>query len=139
MGTTHQHKIATDRFEYTPKKVFISMLVIFAGIVLCSGITFISIDFICVGNANAWLPQYPNAEVISETHTFLRPWGMGVTRMVLHSDDDRAIVADWYLKERAKNGVTDPVNLLATMSYSVRRNSDGSGTTISLSSDCAWT
>src|SRR5690349_13692239 len=54
-------------------------------------------DIACNSTIEKWSPMYPNAEVVEVEYNFLRPRGMGVTNMVMHSPDDAQTVRDWYL------------------------------------------
>lgn len=119
-----------------PLTMLLTMLAICVGTLVCSGGLMVVLDFQCVQNTNAWLPVYPNSTVLSESYTFLRPFGMGITRVRLSSPDAPNTVRQWYIDFRSQNEV-NPVNLLASMNYSVQQGENG-GSVINLSSECAW-
>jgi hypothetical protein len=129
------HRIASDHFEYTPRRVLLSLLIILAGTVICFVTTAAVIDSVCVGNAEEWLPRYPNSEVVQVYHNFIRPFGIGETVMTLESPDPQTEVLRWY---RARRGIGMPQNLLASLNFTVRENTETGGSTIQLSSECAW-
>jgi hypothetical protein len=112
------------------------MLFFCAGTLLCTGVTMVVVNSVCHRNAAAWIPIYPDSEVISQSYTFAEPFGVGITQMRLYTPDSPVEVRQWYIDERSKNE-PNPTNLLATMSYRVLRGSDG-GSEISLNSECAW-
>lgn len=131
------HSIASDSFRYTPRVLLLTMFFFCGGIFACSaGLTAV-LDVVCTRNASEWLPIYPNSIVIVENHTFVRPFGVGITTMQLYTPDRDTVVRDWYIQERGKNEA-NPMNLLATMNYSVRRDPENGGSIIRLQSECAW-
>lgn len=114
----------------------LSILLIFVGIFVCISIIFVIADTSCRSQTAAWMPMYPDAEVVEERKTFLNTFGIGVTQVTLSTPDDPNTVRKWYLDTRARNEA-NPTNLLATMRYLVREGENG-GSTIILSSECAW-
>lgn len=128
-------RVKDDRFHYTPRTVVLSLFGILFGVFLCFGGTLVVIDNVCAQNAAEYLLYYPNAEVASEDYTFVRAWGMGETTVVLETDDSTIRVLDWYRDNRP---TIQPVNLLATMDQTVRRDDATGGTRIVLTSECAW-
>ena len=114
----------------------LTIVLILSGIFLCTGVLFFTTDATCLRNTSQWIPIYPNAEVVEERKTFLTTFGMGVTQVTLSTPDDPNTVRKWYLETRAQNEA-NPTNLLATMRYLVREGENG-GSTIILSSECAW-
>ena len=113
-----------------------TIFIIIGGIFLCSAVLFFTTDSTCLRNTSAWLPRYPNAEVVEERKTFLTTFGMGVTQVTLSTTDDPNTVRKWYQDTLSKNEA-NPTNLLATMRHTVRNGENG-GSTIILSSECAW-
>ena len=115
----------------------IALVLITLGIFVCISVTVFGLDVACYRDTTTWLPVYPNAEVVSSSYNMFRPWAMGRTEMVLHSKDDFVTVNGWYVDQmRAINDVNADRGI-ATTDYSIRRDSEGSGTTIYLSSTCA--
>ncbi len=128
--------IERDRPTYSLRSCMLSILLIFVGIFLCVSVVFVVADTSCRNNTAMWIPMYPDAEVVEERKTFLNTFGMGVTQVTLSTPDDPNTVRKWYLDTRAQNEA-NPTNLLATMRYLVREGENG-GSTIILSSECAW-
>ncbi len=128
--------IEREQFRYTPRIFLLTLILILGGIFLCTGVLFFTTDATCLRNTSQWIPMYPNAEVVEEQKTFLTTFGMGVTQVTLSTPDDPNTVRQWYLDTRRQNEA-NPTNLLATMRYLVREGENG-GSTIILSSECAW-
>jgi hypothetical protein len=115
------------------------MLLFCGGSLLCGSVMGVVIDRVCMDNANAWIPQYPGSTVISESHTFLNVFGMGITRMQLKSDDPANKVKRWYLDLHGKVSLENrPFTQLAAMGYGVSEDKQNGGSLISLTSDCSW-
>lgn len=129
--------IVSETFRYTPRVVLLTMLFFCAGIFACSAALTMVLDVVCTRNASDWLPRYPDSTIVVENYTFMRPFGVGITRMQLYTPDNETVVRDWYIDTRGKNEA-NPVNLLATMNYSVRRDPESGGSMIRLQSECAW-
>lgn len=113
---------------------FIGFIVIFLGVGACLGTMVITIDSVCVRDANEWIPYYPDAELVSEYYTGVRAWGMGVTDVILHTPDDPKTVRQWYNDMRQGIGPAAP---LADMNFSIRYDEDDTGSNIYLTSECA--
>lgn len=110
-----------------------SILAVFAiivGIAVCTLTTVFTVDAICYGNAQEWIPYYPTAEIVSEETSGARMWGIGVTRATLHTNDEASEVRRFYDQLGIK-----PNNLLATVRWATRPADDG-GVNIFLYSEC---
>lgn len=129
-------KIASDRFQYTPRIVILTLFLFCGGTLLCTGIFYLGLDFVCVNDAQTWIPPYPDAEVVSEDYNFLRPFGVGITQIQLYTTDARQDIVSWYGQARSGLGIN--ATSLATMNYTISEADDGEGHIISLSSECAW-
>lgn len=93
-------------------------------------------DFACNSTIEKWSPMYPNAEVIHVEYNFLRPRGMGVTYMVLHSPDDAQTVRDWYVANLQRLTKEDAGRGSGTNNWDVDEDPSGQGSLIYLSSRC---
>lgn len=133
--TTPPAPTTTARLRRGCIRTFLPIFMIIGGIIACSiGMTVLA-DVVCYSNASTWIPYYPNAEVVSESYTLFRPFGMGRTRVVLRSDDSSTVVGKWYYDYRREQGLM-PSNMLASVNYHVQPQPEG-GVRISLSSSCA--
>jgi hypothetical protein len=123
-------------FRYTPRSCMLTIVIIIVGTFVCAGALIFITDTVCQRNAAQWLPRYPDAQIVAESRTFLRTFGVGVTQVTLTTPDDPTTVRSWYNDERSRNEA-NPVNLLATMNLRVSEGENG-GSIILLSSECAW-
>jgi hypothetical protein len=95
----------------TWNRLFLGIAVVFAVMLLCVGGFVLTIDSQCVAELNERIPQYPNAVFISETHSFLRMYGMGSTVTIWQSADDPNTIDSWYGRKlgaavkRANSGI----------------------------------
>ena len=92
----------------------------------------------CRSHADIWLEDYPNSELVSETYTFLRPFGIGETLRVLYSPDSPNVVRNWYMerdRERDDEGLVRNDGQARVNRYI--RAGDNEGTDIGLESECA--
>lgn len=114
----------------------LTLTLITVGIILCIVAVLGIVDQGCVDAANDWIPYYPNATIIKEEYTYLRPFGIGNTSVELRSPDSRSTVFRWYIdhisevsKEQSRS------QLIAELDWQVTENADGTST-IMLSSFC---
>ncbi|NDJ62657.1 MAG: hypothetical protein GYB67_16155 [Chloroflexi bacterium] len=119
----------------------IGCVVVIGGIAACLGIASFSLDAICRAGLSQRLPNYPDAEVVSQLGSF----GMGTTVIVLASDDEPDVVRAWYGNitgeyARESIGSTDPVvqasRSLTRADWDVTASEDGSGSQIILFGTC---
>ncbi|MBC8171695.1 MAG: hypothetical protein H7X77_08480 [Anaerolineae bacterium] len=129
--------IVSEIFRYTPRVFLFTMLFFCAGIFACTAALTFVVDISCTQNANLWLPIYPESTVVFENHTFVRPFGVGITSMQLYTPNNETVVRNWYIDMRSRNEA-NPVNLLASMNYSVLSEPETGGSIIWLQSECAW-
>lgn len=93
-------------------------------------------DQLCRSDINKRLPNYPNAELISQEKDLLRYRAAGTSRMVFHSDDDPETVALWYRQlnlEQLDQGI---LRGFAEIRRTHEPDPDG-GTTIYYQTSCA--
>ncbi|NJL57793.1 hypothetical protein HC928_23680 [bacterium] len=113
-------------------------LLMLLGLLGIGGGFYAAIDISCVSAAAEWLPDYPGAELVEQTHSFIRPWGVGETTRILYTPDAPFDVNTWYRDgdlERTREGKS-PTSGPARMRWFVREADDG-GSTILLFSNCS--
>lgn len=93
-------------------------------------------DFACNSTIEKWSPMYPNAEVIEVEYNFLRPRGMGITNMVMHSPDDAQTVRQWYVDNLLRLTKENEGRGSGSNSWDVDEDPNGQGSLIYLSSRC---
>jgi hypothetical protein len=126
--------------ERRQRGCWFSMLIIVGLILLCGGVTTLVVDWTCYSNIAPRLPSYPNAKVVSEEHNLLRPFGMGMTQIILFTPDDIDTVRSWYgraIGEAAKNFIQNRTGSMGEASWDLDTPPDGKGTQITLYSRCA--
>jgi hypothetical protein len=128
------------------RQTIFSILVILLAIMLCSIVSFLTIDELCHSEIERTLPLYPHAELVSQQNEFLRPRAMGRTYLVLATTDLAADVSQWYRDNRLKltshdqneSGRNLSPNGLAAVSYRVAQDNVTGQTLIYLVSECAY-
>ncbi len=55
-------------------------------------------DRTCRASLTLRLPEYPGSKVVWERHNLFTPFGMGETVMQLYSEDEPAVVREWYAR-----------------------------------------
>jgi hypothetical protein len=113
----------------------ISALVVFSAMVLCGGSFLTFYDVRCVQDAGEWIPVYPDSTIVTQQYNFVRPFGVGVTLLRLHSDDDKDTVQSFYVETQRALRKADIDPRQARMSYFVEGDAAG-GSTIDLLSQC---
>lgn len=126
-----------DIRRHSPRSVLTGVVMILIGVVVLSVLTVTFIDNQCYNDSTTWLPVYPDATVQSLEFDYFRAWGIGQTVMVLVSPDDRITVNTWYANQMEEIGKQYTGRGLADTDYQIRRNPDGAGSSIILSSACA--
>ncbi len=114
-------------------KVFFFMLL---GIFACMALFLFAIDEVCRTNIATRQPLYPDAEVVSSTHSLLRPRAMGITRMTLSTPDEEESVRQWFRDLTLDLLRRGEFRGIASVEYRVRSASEGAGTLIDLYSEC---
>jgi hypothetical protein len=107
---------------------------------LCFSTVILALDGTCASSLTQRLPIYPGADVVSSQHSFLRPFGVGVTVIILYSPDPPDTVRSWYartigayLREQAARGGGIGI---ASTDWTVGRAEDGVGSQIILYGSC---
>jgi hypothetical protein len=121
------------------RRAVLGTILVFAGVCGCLGLTGLAADRICVTNLNARLPVYPGAAVVREQHNFLTSFGMGETVLQLASEDDPAVVREWYARhtgEIMRERVNDRLFQLTRGEWVVDQAQDGTGSQIILHGVC---
>lgn len=113
-----------------------STLIIVLATVFCVSSTVAYVDYDCVKNGKAWLPIYPDAEIISEQDGYFRRYGFGTTTLVLHTPDDNNTVRKWYIAHQRKTRIERGTTGLAEIDWAVIRTPKESGTTLVLTLYC---
>lgn len=132
-GQTYEYPIERQhRWWRTP----LVILVIIVGTFVCLGVLSFYVDSTCVSEAETWIPLYPNAEVVSERYTGMRPFGMGSTNLQLLTPDDILEVRRFYQESRAGLDPAKANSGLASVLFNLRE-AEGGGTLITLTSECA--
>lgn len=108
-----------------------AVIAIIIGIVACTLTTFLTVDAICYGNAQEWIPYYPGSEIVSEETSAYHMWGIGISRATIYTTDSQFDVRKYYEQLGIK-----PNNLLATVRYAIRPAEDDVGTNVFLYSEC---
>lgn len=79
--------IGWERPHYGCRQMLLAMVGILVGLVLCVSVVVVAVDVSCVSQAETWIPRYPNATKVDEVYNFIRPFGMGITLVVLETPD----------------------------------------------------
>lgn len=106
---------------------------------LCVVVTTLVLDDACSADMTERLPLYPGATVTFQQHNFLRQFGMGESVMILHTDDEVAVVRAWYSKAMGEiYSRMQRANLrrFGQTNYTVGADESGSGTQIILYGRC---
>ena len=120
-----------------PRRGCLVIMLIIVAIVGCGvTLTFI-LDNKCASDIGTWMPPYPGTEQVSLQYEFFRPYAMGKTSGVYHSDDAVRTIRNWYIAvQKALDDAGESRGLAAT-SYSIQTDRANGGTLIVLSSECA--
>jgi hypothetical protein len=105
---------------------------------MCIFLIYVSVDISCVNNAGKWMIDYPGAELIEETYSGIRPFGIGFTQRTIYTTDDLNDVRSWYLaNDRQLNDGGEAITGgMGRMGRSYRA-APGGGTNIELSQECS--
>ncbi len=87
-----------DREPASWRSCLLSMLIIFGIIGSVALVAVVYLDTSCYNDLTRRMPIYPGAEVVSQYYSMFRPFGMGDTRLILHSADDPLTVRNWYAR-----------------------------------------
>jgi hypothetical protein len=129
------------------RKTIVGSLLIMFGIFICSAVSVAGIDVVCRNDIERKLPLYPQGVVVSEEAGFFRPRAMGMSTIVMTTDDAVNDVRDWYadyrleLEKQAydeRTGRRMSAQGLANVSFSVQEDDETGQTLIYLMSECAY-
>jgi len=112
------------------------LFVIILGIVACGVSLVVGVDVACVASVDEWVPVYPDAIEISESHNMFRAKGMGISQVIYETDDPKIDVTRWYLDYQSS--IEHRQNTIASSGYRVIDSPDGAGTQIIIYSECAY-
>jgi len=112
------------------------LFVIILGIVACGVSLIVGVDVACVASVDEWVPVYPDAIEISESHNMFRAKGMGISQVIYETDDPKIDVTRWYLDYQSS--IEHRQNTIASSGYRVIDSPDGAGTQIIIYSECAY-
>ncbi len=76
-----------------------SLLTIVLGAIVLVALFVLLIDQVCYMDIVSRQMMYPGAEIVSEEYDFLRPRAMGITTLILQTEDDEETLKQW-LRER---------------------------------------
>ena len=127
------------RSSLSPKGCLLFLLISIMGVFLCMVTVYAGVEYSCQRDATQWLVDYPGSELVEEEYSWLRPFGIGRTVRTLYSIDARTDVNRWYSQYRLELDREGKVlnDGFATMRWQIANASDGEGTSIRLSSECA--
>ncbi|MEQ8672229.1 MAG: hypothetical protein RLP44_01265 [Aggregatilineales bacterium] len=123
---------------YSLRGCFTMVVVFLVGITFCMGSVLIAADVSCVSNASTWLPEYPDAELVSQDYTMVRAFGIGETTRILYTEEDLGVVRRWYQDTITDLAVEGKSRVgVARSNWRVTEPEDGNGSLIILAQDCA--
>ena len=111
--------------RYSWRRSLLSFFLILVGIMACMASLYAMTDAACHQAAKHWLPHYPGAIMVEESYSFLRPYGIGTTRQVLETENDREAVYDWYRAADKANGEAGHTQAGARMNWRVTEAETG--------------
>jgi hypothetical protein len=109
-------------------------------VLLCVSSALLAVDRVCIDGLTGRMPIYPDAEVLWQRYTFLRPFGMGRTAMELHTDDAYRDVLGWYARAtgfNARNYGNTIGFRVSRVEWDVSPDESGEGSIIYLVGTCA--
>jgi hypothetical protein len=102
----------------------------------CIGTLLLGADQICRSNIERWTPYYPGATVVSIEYDFIRARAIGITTVILTTSAAEETVRQFYRDTTIGLMQAEEPRGLASTSWDVQTNPDGSGSTIILYSEC---
>lgn len=121
---------------YTLKGCALTFVLIMAGITALTILATLGFDKACSDAGKTWLPTYPGAELVEESYSFLRMFGIGTSRRVLFSSDDYLDVRRWYQDSDIENSRNNASRGGATFNV-LAQEANGGGTDIIITFECA--
>ena len=114
------------------KSVLLLLLMAFA----CIATLLFTADRVCNADIELWIPFYPQATVVSSEHDFIRARAMGTTTIILATSDDEETVRQFYRDTTLALLDAEETRGLTSTSWDVQPNPDGTGSLITLYSEC---
>jgi len=111
------------------------LILIFASFACIGSIVLVG-DFQCSSDIEAWIPFYPNGEVISVEYDFIRMRAWGNTQTIQASSDDVETAKQFYRDHILKLFDEERSRGLASTNWTVEPNPDTDGSLIILTSSC---
>jgi hypothetical protein len=128
-----------DERPYSYRRVLAGCLIIAFAIFLCTSVSLLGINQVCINNLNRLLPFYPGSRVVSERHNFISSFGMGETVIELYAPENYKVVTAWYgrtvgayMRERLQTGGIN----LGDGNWAVTEAEDGVGSQVLLYAKC---
>jgi len=110
-------------------------ILVAASLTCIGGILFVA-DAQCASDIEAWLPLYPDAEIVSQDYNLIRVRGIGTGQTVQISEDDVETVKQFYRDQTIENMNTQRGRGLASTDWRIVENPNGEGTQITLITSC---
>lgn len=124
------------RLRKRTKSAIMGVVAVLVLVFGCPGAIIVAADLACNASIEEWIPLYPGAEVIETQYNLLRPRGIGLTSMVLRTQDDAETVRQWYRDNVIQIMHRGGGNRFATTSWQVEESQDG--ILIRLYSECGF-
>ncbi|MBC7870991.1 MAG: hypothetical protein H7Y09_09155 [Chitinophagaceae bacterium] len=123
----------------TSKGCLIVGLGMLLGTLACISVIYFAVDNSCVSSANTWLPDYAGSQLVSEEHSWLRPFGIGETTRILYTTNAFDTVSRWYTRQDILNESQGKSRdgQIAQLRWATGRDQNTDGTVIALVSRCA--
>jgi hypothetical protein len=103
----------------------IAIVLMLLAIFICATGTTLFLDNRCHTLITRWMPLYPDGEIISQTHSFLRPFGLGRTEVVMEVPETSTEIRTWFNEERARRGAV-PDGVVRKVSLNFEPVAEGS-------------
>jgi hypothetical protein len=120
---------AGERYQYSYRGCFVSMLLIIVAVFVIMTLIMLRTDYVCTRQAGLWTHVYPGATVVEESYSYLQMWGIGDSVRVLTSDEAATRVRMWYVDqdtEVSKATGKSRIGTLGTFATRISDNPDGS-------------
>jgi hypothetical protein len=114
------------------RNIVLLLLLVFG----CPGSFALVVDFACNRSIETWLPIYPNAELVSAEHNFIRVRGLGTSFMVYHTPDAPDVVEAFYRQNIDTLVSQNTPRGMGGTDFFIEDNPDGEGSLIVLYSRC---
>jgi hypothetical protein len=114
------------------RNIILSLLLVFG----CPGSIAIVADVACNASIETWLPIYPNSDLVSVQHNFVRPRGLGSTFMILRTLDTVEQVESYYHQNVAMLVNQGAPRGMGSTDFQVQEDPENVGSIIVLFSQC---